>query len=115
MANTTRRPKRGILSVLFDGATDWDLPTDMLEFSAWQQMGMAVKSIQVIGSATDDEITVRTVDPEGNADTSSPIMLKKIFADKYDDFVKYFDGSGRFPAVDATEVSANVEMVIEFE
>lgn len=113
MANTVTEPTRGMLHILFDGSTDWSL-LDHINQNHWQDQGLPVTRIQIYGSATDDAITIRDVGSGNGADTSSVKMTRKIFADKYDDFHKEFDGRGRWPAVDATEVSANVELFIEF-
>ena len=113
MANATYH-KGFMLSVLLDGATDWDLTTDWPDRVA---EGLSVRRIEWFPTAADDEITIRN---SATATTSATIVFKDIADSVYSNNSKTFDRNGMgqemWPCINASEVTSNGTVVIfEFD
>lgn len=102
MANTVTKGKFG-LSILFDGSTAWDSGTDY-------PAGLAIESMEMKPTATDDVISVREIDASGYS------YFNEVSATAYDNKIKYFNteksGKNLFPYVVGNEVSAGVTLII---
>jgi len=113
MANTTVWGGK-FLHIVFDGSTDWDLTTEAEAHHEEYVHGLNVMHMQVVPTGTDDVITVRNTKV---ANTESAIIIKEKFSSEYDTPRRTFRPGGQwmFPAIDASEVSAGVTLIIEIE
>jgi len=94
---------------------DFDLQTFFADRQEWIASGLKVRSISMIPTATDDILIVRNA--KAGADTASAQIFNEKATSSYSrprtDFG--YPGQYMWPAVDSTEVSNGVKMVIELE
>ena len=111
MANTTTLDGN-FISITFSGDSAWDLSSEFRDRSEWYIAGLKVASMTIIPSATDDAITIRN---SKTANTTSAKVLQEISSSPYDIIRRPFFAEGQYlwPAIDASEVSAGVQMIIE--
>lgn len=107
MANTLVQGKNGF-SVTLDGSTNFDSADHYTN-----GRGIAVESLEMKPTATDDAIIVKEDDASGR------IIFSEVSANAYDNKIKYFnteDGKKRINLfITGTDVDAGVILIVELK